>query len=178
MTGKTDEPVQVHFGDRLQSFEPVVTDHSRVLILGSMPGTASLAAGEYYAHPRNASWPMLFEYFGEPVSADYACRLNLIRDHDLALWDVCHRCSREGSLDTAIRHPELNDIDGLVRTCGIGTVLCNGQKAGALLRRKMPAVPVLILPSTSPALTLPYSEKCRIWHSALDQALSGQIQNR
>ena len=143
-----------------------------------MPGTASLAAGEYYAHPRNAFWPMLFEYFGEPVSADYACRLNLIRNHDLALWDVCHRCSREGSLDTAIRHPELNDIDGLVRTCGIGTVLCNGQKAGALLRRKMPAVPVLILPSTSPALTLPYSEKCRIWHSALDQVLSGQIQNR
>ena len=159
----------------LQSFEPVVTDHSKVLILGSMPGTASLSAGEYYAHPRNAFWPILFEYFGETASTDYGQRLKLIRNHGLALWDVCHRCRREGSLDTAIRYPELNDIDSLICTYGIGTVLCNGQKAAVLLRRRMPAVPVIVLPSTSPALTMPFREKCEIWHSALDRAFSDKV---
>ena len=157
-----------------QSFEPVFTHDSRVLILGSMPGIASLEASQYYAHPRNAFWPVLFSYFGKSVSASYSDRCMLIRDNDLALWDVCRTCQREGSLDTAIRDAAFNDFHRIFDVCGIQAVLCNGQKAYCLFRRTgfFDSCPVFCMPSTSPAFTMPFQKKCSIWHDCLRQALA------
>jgi len=153
-----------------QSFEPIFTEKSRVLILGSMPGIASLTALQYYAHPRNAFWPILFEYFGEPVSKVYSDRCELIRRHELALWDNCRTCRREGSLDTAIHDVKYNDFERIFSICRITCVLCNGQKAYSLFRHSGSAKgrEVYCLPSTSPAYTMPYEEKRRIWHEQLD----------
>lgn len=155
-----------------QSFEPIFTGQSRVLILGSMPGIASLTAAQYYAHPRNAFWPILFDYFGEPFSLLYDDRCALIRRHALALWDNCRTCQREGSLDTAIHDVKYNDFDRIFDACRIACVLCNGQKAYSLFRRSGAADgrDVRCLPSTSPAYTLPYEDKRRIWHEQLDLA--------
>ena len=84
-----------------QSFEPIWAENARVLIVGSMPSVKSLEDAQYYAHPRNAFWPILFDIFGETPSYDYERKKALIREHGLALWDAAAMCEREGSLDGA-----------------------------------------------------------------------------
>ena len=86
-----------------RSFEPVFDESARVLIVGSMPSVKSLEDAQYYAHPRNAFWPILFDIFGETPSRDYERKKALIRAHHLALWDAAAVCEREGSLDSNMR---------------------------------------------------------------------------
>ena len=86
-----------------RSFEPVFDESARVLIVGSMPSVKSLEDAQYYAHPRNAFWPILFDIFGEAPSRDYERKKALIRAHNLALWDAAAVCEREGSLDSNMR---------------------------------------------------------------------------
>lgn len=156
-----------------RSFPPICAPDARVLIVGSMPSVRSLADAQYYAHPRNAFWPMLFELLGEPYSGDYEIKKRLIRGHGLALWDAAAVCEREGSLDSAMRAIVYNDFAALYARCPrIGTVLCNGGTAHALFLKSGAAGGrhVLRLPSTSPAYTMPYEEKLAAWRSALQNA--------
>ena len=97
---------------RVRSFEPIVGHQPRILILGSMPGTASLHATQYYAHPRNAFWPIISELFDLP-SGDYETRAALLARKGVAVWDVLKTCFRAGSLDSAIddRTIVVNDLD-------------------------------------------------------------------
>ena len=154
------------------SFGPLYSKKAKVLILGSMPSVVSLRMQQYYAHPRNAFWPILFTYFDEPVSEAYEDRKQLILTHEIALWDVLSCCEREGSMDTAIRNPKANDLDALLSECpGIRTILLNGSKAYEQYRKNFSHPHnVLRLPSTSPAMTMPFSEKFTIWKNALDIA--------
>lgn len=155
-------------------FEPVGRPDARALIVGSMPGTASLAAGEYYAHPRNAFWPILFRCFHAPYSGSYEEKKRLIEENGLALWDTVGSCLREGSLDSGMRGIRPNDFDAFfARYPHIRTVLCNGKTAYDLfsLSGAGGGRTVLRMPSTSPAYTLPYAEKEEIWLKALEQAL-------
>ena len=153
-----------------QCFEPVYAPQARVLIVGSMPSVKSLADAQYYAHPRNAFWPILFDAFGEAYSGDYEKKKALVRDHGLALWDAAAACLREGSLDSKMREIVYNDFAALYATFpGIHTVLCNGgtahslfMKAGAAGGRR-----VIRMPSTSPAYTMPFDEKRKIWKETL-----------
>ena len=157
-----------------QSFAPVVSEHPRVLILGSMPGVASLNAGQYYAHPRNAFWPILFAAFDRPFSQDYETRCRLIREQELALWDVARSCIREGSLDADMKCVAYNPLDVFLQQYpDIRTVLCNGNTAFTLFRKSGAGKDrcVLRMPSTSPAYTIPYSRKEEAWKSALSEAL-------
>jgi hypoxanthine-DNA glycosylase len=131
---------------------------SRVLVLGSMPGAASLDAQAYYAHPRNAFWPLLGELIGLDPTAPYPARLAALRAAGLALWDVIGACRRHGSLDSAIAPDSIvvNDVVGLVRDApSIHTIITNGGLAARLYRRHLAArLPTLTwhaLPSTSPA---------------------------
>ena len=160
-----------------RSFEPVFSPEARVLIVGSMPSVKSLDKAQYYAHPRNAFWPMLFDVFGQELTADYAERKSLIRDNALALWDVAGVCEREGSLDSDMKDIQLNDFSALYARCPrIHTVLCNGSTAHSLFLKSgySQGKTVIRMPSTSPAYTMAYVKKLEAWKAALTEALKPQ----
>src|SRR5471032_1286260 len=95
----------------LEGLAPVLDADTRLVVLGSFPGVASLAAQQYYGHPRNALWKLLSALWSEDlVALDYPRRLVALRRHRVGLWDVYRSCEREGSLDSAIRVPVPNDL--------------------------------------------------------------------
>ena len=150
------------------------TPEARVMIVGSMPSVKSLADAQYYAHPRNAFWPILFDVFGAAPTGDYEAKKALIRGNALALWDAAQSCEREGSLDSAMRDVAYNDFASLYARCPhIHTVLCNGGTAYALFVKSGFAGDrrVIRMPSTSPAYTMPYARKLQIWKETLNQVL-------
>lgn len=141
-------------GELLLGLPPVIGRHTRLVLLGSFPGAASLAAGQYYAHPRNQFWPLLSALCDECLGElPYPQRLRRIKAHGLGLWDVYARCRRSGSLDSAIRDAEFNDLASLRRRA---PQLCavahnGGESARAMRFTAALGVPVYRLPSTSPA---------------------------
>lgn len=167
--------------DFARGFPPVLGRAPRVLILGSLPGRASLAAGEYYAQPRNAFWKIMGAVCGASPALAYADRLTRLQRAGIALWDVLHAAERPGSLDADIvaASEQLNDIAGLLqRHPTITLVACNGQKAAASLSRHVvPALPegriaMVTLPSTSAAhATLGFDDKLERWRAALAPCL-------
>jgi TDG/mug DNA glycosylase family protein len=96
--------------ETLRGFAPIADENSRILILGSMPSVASLRKGQYYGHPQNAFWRLMPALLGEPFTEDYAQRTAMLLRHGVALWDVLKSCEREGSLDSNIKRPEVNDF--------------------------------------------------------------------
>jgi hypoxanthine-DNA glycosylase len=159
------------------SFAPLVDADSTVLILGSLPGEASLAAAEYYAHPRNRFWKMLAAIFAEPQPEGYDAKKSLLRRHRIALWDMAKTARREGSLDSDISEAVVNEIDMLLETHPAITTVCfNGQKALALFRRhfmEKEGVNYHALPSTSPAnAAYSFERICREWDKCLRYHLS------
>lgn len=154
-----------------ESFPPVYTEKSRILILGSSPGKISLDAGQYYANPHNAFWHIMFEILGEEYADDYAVRLDMIKSHELALWDMAAVCERDGSSDSTIRDVTPNDIKSLLRSMPLcGRILCNGAAAYKLAEKELPDtdIPVLRMPSTSPAYaSMPYEKKLALWREAI-----------
>lgn len=146
--------------DFARSFPPIAAPDARVLILGSMPGQASLAAGEYYAHPRNAFWPIMAALLGFAPDSPYAERTAALKSAGIALWDVLASCERPGSLDSAIDRESLaiNDFVGFFRSHPeIRHVFFNGGTAESIFRKHVPgaanlfALTLARLPSTSPA---------------------------
>jgi len=145
----------------VESFAPVIGRNPKVLILGSMPGIASLEAQQYYAHPRNAFWPVMGEILGEQWADDYARRIAQLEQHPVALWDTLRGCHREGSLDSAIRSNELvaNDIVGLLEEHpSLRLIAFNGAASEKYFRQTVAktlppecAIERIRLPSTSPA---------------------------
>ena len=157
-----------------RSFEPIYTPQARILIVGSMPSVKSLEQAQYYAHPRNAFWRILFDIFSEPLTLDYERKKALIRGHGLALWDAAAICEREGSLDSDMHDVVYNDFSTLYKVCtDIRTVLCNGATAHSLFLKSGYAGErrVVRMPSTSPAYTLPYEKKLALWKKELEANL-------
>ncbi|PZO02573.1 MAG: DNA-deoxyinosine glycosylase [Alphaproteobacteria bacterium] len=152
-----------------RAFDPVVDERTRVLILGSLPGEASLAARQYYAHPRNAFWPLMERLTGQPMSSlVYEDRLAALRSVGIGLWDVIASAERSGSLDSAIRSPEAADLRGLIeRLPALQAVAFNGGTAarlGARILTSCARSPVLIsLPSSSPAHARTVESKSESW---------------
>lgn len=139
---------------RLEGLPPVIARHTRLVVLGSFPGVASLQAGQYYAHPRNHFWPILSALWGlDLVALPYPRRLAEIRARGLGLWDVYAACRREGSLDSAIEAAEPNDLASLTRRApGLCGVAHNGGESARSMRRtRTLGLPVWRLPSSSPA---------------------------
>ena len=154
-----------------RSFEPIYTPQARILIVGSMPSVKSLEQAQYYAHPRNAFWRILFDIFSEPPTLDYERKKALICGHGLALWDAAAICEREGSLDSDMHDVVYNDFSTLYEVCtDIRTVLCNGATAHSLFLKSGYAGErrVVRMPSTSPAYTLPYEKKLALWKKELE----------
>ena len=157
----------------IRSFLPIVDHHSTILILGSIPGIRSLQAGQYYAHPANQFWKIIFDIVDEPFDECYCNRVSLLKNHSIALWDVIASCERKGSLDTNIQSPIVQDFPAFFsRYPGIHAVFFNGMKAKKTFDQHvdMPVkcCPAMFqLPSTSPAMTRIWSVKREAWKAIL-----------
>lgn len=164
------------------AFAPVVDADTRLLILGSLPGDASLKAAQYYAHPRNAFWPLVGGVLGEDLAIlPYETRLTRLLARGVGLWDVIASAERSGSLDAAIRSPEAADLRNLVGGLPrLDAVAFNGGLAARLGRRILAGAdaPALIdLPSSSPAHARSLSEKARSW-AILERFVPSQFPSR
>ncbi|MBE5791369.1 MAG: DNA-deoxyinosine glycosylase [Clostridiales bacterium] len=156
---------------RIYGFAPVEEKDAVLLIVGSMPSVMSLKDDFYYAHRQNAFWPMMAKIFSAPVPETKEAKKCLLLDHKIALWDVYASCVREGSLDSAIRAGEKNDFDVFFKAHPhIRAVLCNGKAAYDAFDKNAP-VPVLRLPSTSPAYTMKFESKLALWQEAIKNYL-------
>ncbi len=153
---------------QLRGLPPVLGRGVRVLVLGSFPGAVSLAAGQYYAHPRNHFWPLMAAVIGVPLPAlPYRQRLATLRTHGIGLWDAIVACRRRGSLDGAIRDAELAEIGRVRRAAPLLRIVCfNGKTAARSLGIWEDAgYATLALPSSSPAYTRPFAEKLAAWQA-------------
>lgn len=152
-----------------RSFLPVVDDATRVLILGSLPGDMSLARQQYYGKPQNQFWRLTGDAFGQDlVALTYPARLDALRECHIGLWDVFAAAHREGSLDSKIRDPVLNDLRGLAADLPqLRLIAFNGQTAArhGIPQANALEIPFLILPSSSPALTWSYDRKRAAWQA-------------
>jgi len=162
----------------INGLPPIARPSARLLILGSMPGDASLAAGQYYAHPRNHFWPILGAICGFDPKASYMRRKAALAAAGIALWDVIGSCVRQGSLDSAIDDESIvvNDFASFLTSHKQITVVCfNGRKAESAWRRhvqgQLPPAhqpECQLLPSTSPAHAgMSYLRKLQIWRSTI-----------
>ena len=154
LADSADSAAQRLAGNRLSGMAPVAGPDTRLLLLGSFPGVASLAAGQYYAHPRNQFWPILSALWGIDLPAmAYPQRLDALRWRGLGLWDVVASCRRQGSLDSAIQDAEANDLPGLAaRLPRLSAIAHNGGESARAMRVTAAlGLPVYRLPSSSPA---------------------------
>jgi TDG/mug DNA glycosylase family protein len=159
----------------VKSFPPVAAPSAQVLILGSMPGTASLAAGQYYAHPYNHFWKIMGELAGAGIEMPYATRLEILKTNKIALWDVLESCVRKGSLDSDITKECVNNFPAFFKSHRhITRVFFNGTGPEKFFMKH--AAPALAghkltftrLPSTSPAnATWSFERKLEVWREII-----------
>jgi hypoxanthine-DNA glycosylase len=160
-------------------FPPIADSRANVLVLGSLPGRKSLEMRQYYAQPYNTFWRIMGALFGADPGLPYGARLERLRAHGVAVWDVLAAGEREGSLDSAIEQSTIvvNDFgEFFTRHRGIRLICFNGNTAAGLYRRKVrpvlagewAAIESTVLPSTSPAYAgLPFEQKLDRWSAAL-----------
>ena len=157
----------------------MIGDNPRVIVLGSMPGVASLEAAQYYAHPRNAFWPIIGELFDFDHSADYDSRIRQIESLPIVLWDSLKACYRPGSLDSNIDDgtAEANDFPWLLQQHpDIRAIFFNGATSEKYFRKlALPRLPhidsieLIRMPSTSPANAgMSFEQKLDAWRRLLD----------
>lgn len=158
----------------LQSFNYIVDEKTTTLVIGSMPGAASLEANEYYAHPKNLFWRFVFEAFKEDFNQPtYPQKIKLLLQHHIGLWDAAQTCVREGSLDSHIKNVVPNDFQSLFLSYPkINRLLFNGKKAFEVFKRfhaeLLSDKTYLVLPSTSPAnASIPLTTRRALWFEAL-----------
>jgi double-stranded uracil-DNA glycosylase len=155
----------------LTGLPSVLDRRTRILILGSFPGKASLAVQQYYAHPRNQFWRLLSAVLRDDLLVlPYQQRLHQLQAHGIGLWDVIAVCEREGSLDSAIRRAQANDFILLKEQCPeLFRVCFNGQASGKFAPQFSAAgFDTLVLPSSSPAnAQLSFDQKLAIWENII-----------
>lgn len=152
----------------LTGLPALMSADTQVLILGSMPSRQSLEKQQYYGNRQNQFWKILAQVFDTDFPVDYAGRLACLRRCRVGLWDVIASCERHGSsLDSAIKDARINAFDEfLLQYRHLKIIGCNGGLAYKLFTRHVAApVPVIQLPSSSPAHTMPLSEKIAAWRA-------------
>ena len=164
-----------HTSPALTGFPPITRADAETLILGSMPGVASLQAARYYAHPRNAFWPIMSALYQQSID-HYDDGVALLHAQKLALWDVLASCERRGSLDASIQQKtaQANDFNTFFKEhTNLARIVFNGTAAATLFKRQvtLPSNRTLVVrqaPSTSPAMaTLTVVEKTEKWRACL-----------
>jgi hypoxanthine-DNA glycosylase len=157
----------------LEGLAPIFDADTRLIVLGSFPGVASLRAQQYYGHPRNHFWPILSALWGVNLKdADYAERVAAVRAHGLGIWDVYASCERQGSLDSAIENAQLNDLAGLKRQAPKleGIAHNGGESARAMRVTRALGVALHRLPSTSPAnASWRFERKLAAWRAVFEE---------
>lgn len=160
----------------ISGFPPVINPNASTLILGSIPSVKSLEATQYYAHPRNAFWPIMEAIYSIDKNLAYNDRISALQLTDIALWDVLHQCNRQGSLDSAIEQASSkpNDFNLFFQQHPlVNRIVFNGQAAKkAFMRHIAPELPnnafsLIGAPSTSPAHTILLTKKIEAWRIAL-----------
>lgn len=153
--------------DLKRGLPPIARADAKLLILGSLPGDASLAAARYYAHPRNQFWRLIGGVIGsDPALMAYTDRIAAVVASGVALWDVVGSAHRAGSLDHNIRNEQLNDLCQYVKSLPrLRAVAFNGKKAGLLAADAFDGLPIAVLhlPSSSPAYTMHLNAKAVLW---------------
>ena len=157
-----------------QAFAPIIGRQPKIMILGSLPGEASLQVQQYYAHPRNQFWRLLSEISGVDLqSLPYDDKIQQLQSLPVLLWDVVAQAQRQGSLDSAIRAAEIRDIAAMLREHpSIAQVWFNGGQAAKWGLQSLQAaqtdIHTVTLPSSSPAHTMAYALKKQQWQQAWD----------
>ncbi|MDM7944668.1 MAG: DNA-deoxyinosine glycosylase [Hydrogenophaga sp.] len=159
--------------NRLQGLAPVLNANTRVLVLGSFPGVASLRAQQYYGHPQNHFWKILGALWQAPLPAlPYPERVASLLEHGLGVWDVYGACEREGSLDANIRNAEVNDFSRVLQASpGLEAIAHNGGESFRHAKHTGAfGLPVYKLPSTSPAnASWSFERKLAAWSEVLQR---------
>lgn len=156
-----------------QSFAPLINSSTKILVIGTMPGIASLEAAEYYGHPRNAFWKIIASLFNDGVDfKDYDEKKACLLSQEIGLWDSLQSCSRKGSLDSDIKNARPNDFETLLKSYPVKKLVFNGNKAFEFFRRFhkeiLESIDFEIMPSTSPAnATISFDKKLALWKSVL-----------
>jgi len=156
----------------IASFPPIIAQLPRILILGTMPGMASLQKQEYYGHPRNHFWKIMANIFNDNIiPVDYLSKKLIVEQNELALWDVLQYCERKGSLDIHIKNPVPNPIQQLlIENPSFSKIIFNGKESEKLFLKyfgNLENMQYHSVPSTSPANTMKFELKLDFWRKAL-----------
>ncbi|WP_348812421.1 DNA-deoxyinosine glycosylase [Flavobacterium maritimum] len=152
----------------ISSFPPFVNSDTEILILGTMPGAISLAQQEYYANKRNHFWPIIYTLFDNlPVSEIFEEKIQFLHSNKIGLWDVLENCERKGSLDIHIKNQKENDFESLFKEFpSITKIVFNGKESHRYFLKKfgqIEGITYYVMPSTSPANTMSFENKLKIW---------------
>lgn len=156
----------------ITSFSPYINTQTEILILGTMPGIASLEKQEYYAHPRNHFWKIMYTLLSEiPVDEKFENKIKLLQNHHIGLWDVLENCERKGSLDVHIKNQKENDFESLLeKHPQIKKIVFNGKESHKYFFKKfgqIKGITYYVMPSTSPANTMSFEKKLVHWSDFL-----------
>ncbi|KAF2518696.1 DNA-deoxyinosine glycosylase [Flavobacterium salilacus subsp. salilacus] len=155
-----------------KAFDPIIFPESKILILGTMPGEKSLGLQQYYGNRGNQFWKILFTLFRQPFTTDYELRKNLLKNYDIALWDVLQYCEREGSLDSKIKNEQPNDFNIFYKKFpNVKYVFFSSKNAYAYYNKYIGLREELvydILPSPSGAnASMPFLKKLAVWEAKI-----------
>ncbi len=154
----------------IHSFSYFVNSETEILILGTMPGAMSLEKQEYYAHPRNHFWKIIGTLFEAlPIPEIFEEKIKILESNKIGLWDVLENCERKGSLDIHIKNQKENDFEVLFKKFpAISRIIFNGKQSHAFFIKKfgqIEGITYFVMPSTSPANTMSFENKLKIWSS-------------
>jgi hypoxanthine-DNA glycosylase len=152
----------------INSFPAFIDSNTKILILGTMPGIASLTKQEYYGNPRNHFWRIMYTLFDTlPFSDSFEEKIQLLQKNKIGLWDVLENCERKGSLDIHIKNHKENDFEMLFKQYpAIHTIVFNGKESHKYFIKKfgqIEGITYYVMPSTSPANTMSFENKLKIW---------------
>jgi hypoxanthine-DNA glycosylase len=153
----------------IKGFPPIADNNAVVLILGTMPSIASLKSRQYYGHPQNKFWPIIFSLWDKEVPENYDERIEFLKEKHIALWDVLSICEREGSADADIKKPVPNNFKYLKEKCpNLKGIFFNSKNAEMFYKKLVKPdifekLQKITLPSTSPARAMSFEKKRQMW---------------
>ncbi len=165
---ESEKKKSVNDTSQIESFQPIVGENSKVIILGTIPEKDSLRLNEYYANSRNVFWQIIYKMYNSEFQFDYESRIEFLKQNGISIWDVCHKANRESSLDSDIKNEVPNKLRDFVKANPtIKIIAFNGQKAEKLYNKyfeKFDKISYMTLLSTSPAnVSYSHQEKIDDW---------------